>query len=294
MQAHPGKPFCFRQRFGAGPARAHQLRTAGKNMPRGGEGQTDPRPMKFARKLNEDQTMKKGRNLEALVSELLRQAESKRDFLTPANRLTFDCNGTGPTLEVDLAGHPEAFPLRDTGHQQLAERLEIPKTYYDRMREEAPFLLEENVRTWLGRSEKQFLVRTLDGQARAILSDRYRVLDNDDLANAALPVLVENDFEIVDRRDHRAEVLSQGEDLEDSGRGEARRRGSGGDRDQQFRDWAGDPENRADALFPRLLERPGHARGELRRQHVGRHVGELEAAGITTRRPSEPMTSRSG
>lgn len=141
--------------------------------------------------------MKTGRKLENLVSELLRQSESKRDFLTPAKRLHFSYDGPAPALEVDLAERSESFPLRETGHQQLAERLEIPKAYYDRMRDEAPWLLEENVRTWLSRSEKQYLVRTLDGNARAVLSDRYRVLDNDDLANVALPVLMENGFEIV-------------------------------------------------------------------------------------------------
>lgn len=101
--------------------------------------------------------MKEGRNLETIVGELLRQAETKRDFLTPAKHLHFDCNGTCPALHVDLPGGSEAFPLLETGHAQLAERLEIPKAYYDRMREEAPWLLEENVRTWLDKSDKQWV-----------------------------------------------------------------------------------------------------------------------------------------
>ena len=89
--------------------------------------------------------MKTGRKLENLVSELLRQAQSKRDFLTPAKLLHFTCDGLAPALEINMPEEPVSFPLRDTGHQQLAERLEIPKVYYDRMREEAPWLLEENV-----------------------------------------------------------------------------------------------------------------------------------------------------
>jgi hypothetical protein len=144
-----------------------------------------------------ERTMKTGRTLDSIVSELLRQGEAKRDFLAPAKHLHFDCNSTAPALHIELPAGDESFPLLETGHQQLAERLEIPKAYYDRMRQEAPRLLEENVRTWLSRSEKQYLLRTLDGRARAILSDRYRVLDNDELANVALPVLIENGFEIV-------------------------------------------------------------------------------------------------
>ena len=33
------------------------------------------------------------------------------------------------------------------------------------------------------------MVRTLDGQVRAVLSDRYRRLDNYDLAENVLPIL---------------------------------------------------------------------------------------------------------
>jgi hypothetical protein len=247
-------------------------------MPRGGERQTDPRHLECARDLNEDHTMKKGRNLEALVSELLRQAESKRDFLTPANRLTFDCNGTGPTLEVDLSGAPEAFPLKDTGHQQLAERLEIPKTYYDRMREEAPFLLEENVRTWLRRSEKQFLVRTLDGQARAILSDRYRVLDNDDLANVAMPVLVENDFEIISAEITERKFYLKAKTARIQGEvkpGDVVEAGIVISNSE-----IGQGTLKIEPLLYFLVCSNGLVMPEasLRRQHVGRHIGELEAA----------------
>ena len=63
--------------------------------------------------------MKTGRKLENVVSELLRQAQSKRDFLTPAKRLHFAYDGPAPALEVDLPEGTESFPLRDTGHQQL-------------------------------------------------------------------------------------------------------------------------------------------------------------------------------
>ena len=34
-------------------------------------------------------------------------------------------------------------------HAQIADRLSIPKKYYDRMREENPALLDANVNAWL-------------------------------------------------------------------------------------------------------------------------------------------------
>jgi hypothetical protein len=64
--------------------------------------------------------MKTERKLENVVSELLRQAQSKRDFLTPAKRLHFAYDGPAPALEVDLPEGTESFPLRDTGPRKLA------------------------------------------------------------------------------------------------------------------------------------------------------------------------------
>jgi hypothetical protein len=46
-------------------------------------------------------------------------------------------------------------------------------------------LLADNVNAWLGEGERR-LIRILDGRIRAILSDRYRVMDNYDLVFLAL------------------------------------------------------------------------------------------------------------
>jgi hypothetical protein len=46
-------------------------------------------------------------------------------------------------------------------------------------------LLAENVNAWLGEGERR-LIRILDGRIRAILSDKYRVMDNYDLVFLAL------------------------------------------------------------------------------------------------------------
>ena len=59
------------------------------------------------------------------------------------------------------------------------------------MLEEAPELLQSNVNHWLqgqGATETR-LIRTLDTQARAYLSNGFRALDNDELLGAMLPGL---------------------------------------------------------------------------------------------------------
>lgn len=88
-----------------------------------------------------------------------------------------------------LTGIPELGEarLRPRAHGQFSDYLGVPKKYYDRMLQEAPDLLCRNLNHWLenGKNERR-LVRTLDGEVRAVLSDRYRLLDNYDFATAVL------------------------------------------------------------------------------------------------------------
>lgn len=129
--------------------------------------------------------MKQGRTLIELATELERQRDAKRDFISASDFLE---------MENDKLWVGESeFGITDLAHTQIAHRLDIPTKYYDRMREVDKELLSNNVNYWLNRdSSKKYLVRTLDGNARALLSDKYRPLDNVDLANIALPTLLES------------------------------------------------------------------------------------------------------
>jgi hypothetical protein len=138
--------------------------------------------------------MKTGKRLEELALELKRQNNNKRDFLAPACQILVKTEDKHTTLDLDACG---VFPARETAHSQLAEFTGIPKGYYDRLREQAPNLFDYNVNHWLSLNTSNRLVRTLDGHARAVLSGKYRPLDNFDLAEAALPVLQDRGFEIM-------------------------------------------------------------------------------------------------
>lgn len=59
------------------------------------------------------------------------------------------------------------------------------------MRAENPELLAQNVNSWFTMTPQKRMVRTLDGNARAFLSERYRRIDNAEIAEAVLPVLAE-------------------------------------------------------------------------------------------------------
>lgn len=131
--------------------------------------------------------MKSGKTLVELAQELERQKTEKRDFVAPTQQLEIVSapeNRTDYGLRVN--GHG-TFPLMQTAHEQIAARVGIPQKYYDRMRSNAPALLGQNVNHWFQAQPEKRMIRTLDGNARAFLSDRYRPLDNFDLADTVLP-----------------------------------------------------------------------------------------------------------
>lgn len=95
-----------------------------------------------------------------------------------------------PVLELRTEnGGRYRMGLRPRAHSHLAGRLGIPQRYYDRMRDESPLLLTQNVNEWLGRSDRSAMVRTIGGTARAVLSDRYSRIDNHLVLSAAAEAL---------------------------------------------------------------------------------------------------------
>ena len=123
--------------------------------------------------------------LQSMVEELTRQNEVKKDFIVPARDITMKQTVNQPIVAF---GDDEAVPT-SRFHAQVSAKTKIPKQYYDRMLAESPALLSENVNHWLGESDKNHMIRTLDGKARAFLSDRFFRMDNLFVLNAILPNL---------------------------------------------------------------------------------------------------------
>ena len=141
--------------------------------------------------------MKHGRTVPELAQEISRQFKSKKDFLVAAKDVQTHViesdNGPG-LLELGFALKGADYftgKLTENGHNQLGSLLSIPAKYYDLMRASSAELLANNVKYWLERQSDRRTIRTLDGNVRAILSDKYRRLDNYDLANSVLPMLQE-------------------------------------------------------------------------------------------------------
>lgn len=154
--------------------------------------------------------MKTGKSLTELATEIERQHKTKRDFTAPIDKIELVSTPKGPMLalgekpieagNVRMLSERPAFNVNAVAHGQLAEFVGIPKNYYDRMLASDPALLATNVNTWLPKAQDTSgarLIRTLDGNVRAFLSDRFRPLDNFELAEAVLPVLVGKNLKVV-------------------------------------------------------------------------------------------------
>jgi len=135
--------------------------------------------------------MLKGKTLTELAMELDRQNNAKKDYLLDTRNLIMDADFDGAmlTMHDEVNNTNTLLGINEIAHQQISIELGIPRAYYDRMRKENPDLLTENVNTWFMQDPKVRMVRTLDGTARAFLSDRYRRIDNYDIAQEVIPIL---------------------------------------------------------------------------------------------------------
>lgn len=146
--------------------------------------------------------MKTGRNLQEVLAELNRQSKAKKDYISPGMgmRLRED----GHTFEINhlTSGEQEVFDTTQLFHRQVASTLGIPAKYYDLMQAQKPGLLAENVNAWFGDRESSYMVRSMNygntPVARALLSERYRRIDNMEIATAVLPLFAgQADYEVV-------------------------------------------------------------------------------------------------
>ena len=134
--------------------------------------------------------MKAGRTLQELAIELSRQQGAKKDMIVDTGALRMDASESGILLSVAGSGTASQYGINEIAHRQIGQHLKIPAVYYDRMRSEYPDLLAQNVNGWFTRAPStKRMLRTMDGTARALLSDRYRRIDNFEIANAVLPII---------------------------------------------------------------------------------------------------------
>jgi hypothetical protein len=131
--------------------------------------------------------MQRGLSLTDLARKIEANKELKRDYVADTSAMQMVIQDDNrPVLEIPSHG---TFPIMSHAHNQIGARTKIPAAYYDRMVTDAPQLLATNVNTWFKRNPEKRMVRTLGGNTRAFLSNRYQRVENEQIAEAALPVL---------------------------------------------------------------------------------------------------------
>lgn len=142
--------------------------------------------------------MKTGMDLDEFAQTIKEHRDNSRDFLADTRSLELSYSGSGDSdlneegrgydLVIENGSREPFFPT-ENAHRQIGSRLGIPRKFYKRLMRKYPNLLTKNVNKILHKEPQKRLVRTLYGDARAFLSDRYRRIDNYDAADIVLPVL---------------------------------------------------------------------------------------------------------
>ncbi len=167
--------------------------------------------------------MKTGITLQELAAKIENNQATKKDFVAETKAMAMTIvdrpagivrtNGEGEMLPEEIVKTPELqvrdhgqFPINNLAHGQIAARLKIPLPYYRKMQADQPGLLAHNVNTWLADASEKRMVRTMGGDVRAFLSDRYQRIENEEIAAVVLPILADIpdvkivSSEITDRR----------------------------------------------------------------------------------------------
>lgn len=135
--------------------------------------------------------MKPGLTLTQLAVEIERRSKLKKDYIVPTNEIEMTEGLDLIIRDRDVVG------VNKIAHDQIATHTKIPRDYYNRMLNDDPRLLAVNVNTWFRKNPAARRVRTLDHTARALLSDRYHPLENEDLAEAVLTPIMEMGLDVM-------------------------------------------------------------------------------------------------
>ena len=133
--------------------------------------------------------MKGATDLKEIAAQIVANSELKHDFVSDTRNLAMQLDGDKkPFIQSEEGG----FPVLQHSHNQMASALDIPSKYYNKCLERDPNLLAHNVNTWLhSGKQRRHMLRTLGGDLRAFMSDRYARTDYEDVAKVAFPVLLD-------------------------------------------------------------------------------------------------------
>ena len=144
-------------------------------------------------------------DLQTMVDELKRQLDSKVDFVADTRGVNIQADNNQLLVRpaspqtgefIDAAG----VPFATRAAKQFGERCtpRVPVKFTEQLATDHPDIAAALLNDLSHATPARRLFRCLDGQVRAVLSDRYRVMDNYDLALTALNAVREHEGEVVE------------------------------------------------------------------------------------------------
>lgn len=143
--------------------------------------------------------MLKGLSLTELAQRIEGLKTQKQDFIaTTGAQAQMVVSENKPLMVVNDGGKTLGeFPILGTAHGQIGARTNIPAIYYNRMLDEQPSLLATNVNHWFSANPEPRMIRVLKGNNRAFLSNKYQRVENEEIAQVALPLLLASGMKVV-------------------------------------------------------------------------------------------------
>jgi len=142
------------------------------------------------------------KSLTQLMQQVQDQAARKADFLTPTNDLqkVTDPDTKRPALVIEAKGGEPTrhLDINSVAFQQLAAHCDIETRTARRLQDHYPAEFDTLINAHFQKEPKRKMLRTFldtdetNGTARALLSDRFKCFDNDNMIQTILPPLMEN------------------------------------------------------------------------------------------------------
>jgi hypothetical protein len=150
--------------------------------------------------------------------------EQQHDAVLQPQQIVMNDDGS---LQIQSLS-PISIPMTQWAHKQLANKLDIPTGYYNKMLEYDKPLLSNNVNRWMNDSNS-LLVRIESGTTRAVLSSKYKIVQNrlilltvlDTLTNMQRPFITRS----LSESDTTFYAKFVGEETYDMGNGDLHRSG---------------------------------------------------------------------
>lgn len=101
--------------------------------------------------------------------------------------MIFSCQAGIPSLKLE----GKNYPLLDRAQRHTSELVQMPFSFFSRLREEHPELLSYNINSLLQYCDSTTprLIRTLNGKCRCIASNKYKLLEHENVLKSIAPLV---------------------------------------------------------------------------------------------------------